>query len=257
LPKKTMTVSNKAAPRPANDHSLADLRREIDAADDAILELLDRRQDLARRVNAFKAAEPAGLALRPDREAFVLTRLLEREPPERRPVILALWREVLGAGLAAQGAVQVVTWSPNGLEAQLGARLRFGASADYHAAASPEAALKAAEEENAVAVLGIDREHPWWADLPRRESLWVFETLGGLRGRDEPAALAVGRVPPGSLARGLSFRVSVGGDSGGGMRGERVIASGPGRRLYAVPDGPQPPALDRSLGWIGAAPLIG
>ena len=36
-------------------------------------------------------------------------------------------------------------------------------------------------------------------------------------------------------------------------RGERVIATGAGARLYGVPDADQPPLLDRSFGWIGSA----
>jgi chorismate mutase len=237
-----------------DDHSLAALRRQIDAADDAILELLDRRQRLAQSIHAFKADRESGLALRPDRESFVLERVLGQVAPAQRPTAQALWRELLSAGLAAQAPLQVVSWSPHGLEAELAARLRFGAAASYRPAASAEDALRAAERDDAVAVLGLDREHPWWAELPQRAPLWIFEALAGFRGRAEPAALAVGRIPERALARGVSFRVSVGGDSGAGARGERVIASGPGRRLYAIPDAANAPELDRALGYVGCAP---
>ena len=242
-----------AALRIDDDHSLAALRRQIDQTDDALLELLDRRQRLAQSIHAFKADRAQGLALRPDREAFVLERVLGRVRAEQRPTVAALWRELLSAGLAAQTELKVVTWSPKGLEADLAARLRFGAAADYRPAASADAALAAAEHEDAVAVLALDRDHPWWSELPDRTSLWVFDTLAGFRGRDEPIALAVGRIPEQALARGMGFRVSIGGGSGSGARGERVIATGSGARLYVVPDSGEPPVLDRSFGWIGAA----
>ena len=239
-----------------DDHSLAALRRQIDETDDVILEMIDRRQRLAQSIRAFKADTAAGLALRPDREAHVVRHVLRRVRPEQQPTVLAIWRELLSAGLAAQGELEIVSWSPRGLETELAARLRFGAAARYRPAASAEAALEAAEQGNAVAVIGLDREHPWWGTLPQRESLWIFEALAGFRGREEPAALAVGRIPEGALARGVGFRVSLGGDSGGGARGERVIASGAGVRLYAVPEGETAPALDRTLGWVGAAPAL-
>jgi chorismate mutase len=241
----------------AADLSLAALRSEIDHTDDALLELIEKRQGLARRVNAFKATEPAGLALRPDREAFVLNRLLGRVDAARRPLVQSLWREVLSAGLAAQGELTVATWAPNAIAAEMAARLRFGASARYRPVGEPEQALDAAEQGNAVAVLWLDREHPWWAEIVRRESLWVFEALPGLRGRDEPAALAVGRIPTGALARGLAFRVSAGGDSGEGPTRERVIATAQGLRLYASPEASDAGPLDRERGYIGCAPREG
>ena len=240
----------------ASDLSLAALRSEIDATDDALLELIEKRQGLAKRVNAFKAAEPAGLALRPDRETFVMGRLLERVAPARRPLVQALWREVLSAGLAAQGELTIVSWAPNALAAEMAARLRFGASARYRPVGAPEDALDAAESDNAVAVLWLDPAHPWWAELPGRETLWVFEALRGLRGRDEPAALAVGRVPTGALSRGLAFRVSAGGDSGDGHARERLIASAKGVRLYTVQEGADPGPLHRERGFIGSAPPV-
>ena len=240
----------------ASDISLAALRSEIDAADDAILDLIEKRQALARRVNAFKAAEPAGLNLRPDRESFVMSRLLARVQPERRPLVESLWREVLSAGLSAQGELTIATWAPNALAAELAARLRFGASARYRPLGSPEEALDVAERENAVAVLWLDPAHPWWAELPQRETLWVFEALRGLRGRHEPAALAVGRVPVRSLARGLAFRVSVGGDSGQGDARERLLSGSKGLRLYSLEEKGEPAPLDRERGFIGSAPPV-
>jgi len=235
--------------------SLAAIRRQIDAVDEAILDFFEQRQRLAAGAQACKA-EQEGLALRPDREAFMLDRLLNRAHAEHRLTVIALWRELLSAGLAAQGELEVISWGLHGLEAEFAARLRFGAGAHYRRASSPEAALKAAERANAVAVLWLHRAHPWWAELPRRESLWIFDTLAGFRGREKPAALAVGRIPAEALAPGVCFRVSLGGDPGSGPRGEREIASGPGLRLCATPDGEAPPKLDRALGWVGRGPAL-
>ena len=56
---------------------IAPLRREIDALDDELLALLNRRADLARRIGALKQGAPA---YRPERESEILRRVGERNP---------------------------------------------------------------------------------------------------------------------------------------------------------------------------------
>jgi len=231
---------------PVSDLTLAALRSEIDAVDDAVLDLIRRRQTLARKINTLKAAAPDALKLRPDREAHVLRRLLARASEEDRRLVQALWRELLSAGLAVQGEVTVAVWSPGpgGLDQ---ARLRFGVSARYVAAGSPREALARAEEGSVIAVLGLHPDAPWWVDLPDQAPLWVFESLGKEAGL--PAALAVGRVPAESLERGVTYRVGAPADPAG-----RVIARTRGFVLTASVDADPPPPLDRAAGVIGCSP---
>ncbi|HJO06213.1 MAG TPA: chorismate mutase, partial [Chloroflexota bacterium] len=58
------------------EESLADLRRQIDAADDAIVEALRTRMDLSSRVGSAKAGN-GGTVYAPAREAEVIARVLE------------------------------------------------------------------------------------------------------------------------------------------------------------------------------------
>lgn len=241
-------------PAPANDISAEDLtlealRFEIDRLDDQMLDLLQRRLQLARRVGRAKDA-PHGpfLNLRPDREAAVMRRLLDRAGSLAKPAVASIWREVIAAGLAQQGTLSIALW--RGVEDGRTwdrARRRFGSQASYMGAANPKAALDAAQFGNSVAVLNLSADQPWWIDLLRDyPDLWVFESLDDARG--VPVALAVGRIDPKALARGRTFHVTAGGDAGEGGPRRRTLATHHGWTLSVADDEGQ---LDRALGVVG------
>jgi chorismate mutase / prephenate dehydratase len=257
-----MTPTLKARPQAA-DHSdsLAALRGEIDALDGQMLSLLQRRLELAREIGRAKPAaaegEP-GSAFRPDREQAVVGRLLERAPPALRPVVLGIWREIMGAGLAAQGELNVVVWTGQGGRIGLdAARRRFGASASYAQVYSAQEALDAAEQRRAVAILALQADAPWWTELAEtRPDLWVCEGLAARAG-GEPEALAVARVPPSTLARGLTLRIgAAGGDADWTRAPMRTLAVDGAARLQAS-DAEEAAAIDvsaRERGVIGRIP---
>jgi chorismate mutase/prephenate dehydratase len=196
------------------------LRHEIDTLDREMLALFERRLALAERVGRAKDA-PHGphSKLRPDREAAVLSRLTACAKPQNRNAVEALWREVVGWGLARQGELQVRVWAPSEpARAYDGARARFGRAAQLKMARTPEDALDFAAEGHGVAVLGIDNDSSWWIGL-RREyaALSVFDGFGG----DQPTALAVGQIDPVSLPGRRSVVVSAGGDAGDGAGARR------------------------------------
>lgn len=243
------------------DDDLARLRSGIDALDVEMLDLLQRRLDLARRIRGAKpsasAGEP-GSAFRPDREQAVVHRLLQRAQPELRPVVLGIWREIMGAGLAAQGELNIVVWTGTGGRIGLdAARRRFGGSARYDAVHSAEAALEAAERSRAVAILALQPDTPWWSDLAeRRPDLWVCEGLS-VRPNGEPEALAVARVPPSTLAHGLVLRVcAAGGDADWTRTPMRTLAVHEGARLQCgdLDDASAIGADLRDRGVIGRVP---
>jgi chorismate mutase len=237
---------------PVSDAALLALRAELDGIDSQLLALIEQRQGVAARIGALKQAAASGLKLRPDREAAVLRRVAESVAEPNRRFAQALWREIMGAGLVAQGPLEVTVWAGARRDAGVLARGRFGGVADYRDVATPADALAAADADG-VAVLALDPDTAWWEDLPERSDLWIFEALGR-RGAADPAVLMVGRLAPGLLARGVSYRVSAGGDSGWDGRAEKLISAGRGRRLYAVLDNGEGP-LDRAHGLVGAAPL--
>lgn len=89
---------------------LAALRREIDAIDDQLHDLLMQRSRLTARVQAAKGAGSA-LFLRPGREAQILRRLLARhEGPLRRVALAGLWRELVSGLYHLQGGLEVAVY---------------------------------------------------------------------------------------------------------------------------------------------------
>jgi chorismate mutase len=234
------------------DLTLDAVRSEIDQLDEELLRLVERRLRLASRIGGLKESRGPGLKLRPDREAAVVRRMLDRAAPASRKLAQALWRELMSAGLAVQTPLEVAVWTGARRDVRERARSRFGACAGYAEHATPEAALAAAERENTIAVLALDPDAPWWAGLPERPDLLVFEALGR-RGPIDPSALAVGRVARESLAEGVRYRVSEGGESDAGARPGRLVAAGVGRRLYACRE---TRAVD-APGFIGTAPMLG
>ena len=90
------------------DSSLDALRREIDAIDDAILDLLVKRFAATARVKDAKSRDGsiAASPFRPAREAAVLRRLAERSGA-RLPAdtLVRLWRVILSSSTQSQAPV--------------------------------------------------------------------------------------------------------------------------------------------------------
>ncbi len=212
------------------DTPLAHLRGEIDRLDERMLDLLEERMDLASRIGALKGAPSGdaatmggGVRLRPDRESAVIQRLLGRAQPEVRPLALAVWREIMGEGLARQGRPVVQVWPASMMPA---ARRRFGSAPEFTVAASAEDALSEADF-GAVAVLGLEGP-AWWADLrARRPNLWVCEAFDGPDGSRHPTALGVARIPAEALAPGRLVTVSP-----DGPHDATTLAHGDGQALH-------------------------
>jgi len=164
-----MTISNDA---------LARLRGALDAIDDAILTLVERRIEAARAIGGVKQ-DGGPLKLRPAREAAVLARLEGRAAPAARPAVRPVWRELMAQCVQAQAPMMLVLGSDDA-ELRLLARETFGSAPAIETAPSPAAALAQAERGAAVAILPL----PLPALPPR---LIAFRTLGD-------KAAAVGRI---------------------------------------------------------------
>jgi chorismate mutase / prephenate dehydratase len=110
----------------AQDTSLDDIRREIDAIDDGIVELLVRRIQASERVRGQKIVAGAlnDSPIRPAREAAILRRLLARGgntvPPE---LLVRLWRVILTSSTLTQAPVSLHI--ARKLSTSMGARLRL------------------------------------------------------------------------------------------------------------------------------------
>jgi chorismate mutase / prephenate dehydratase len=237
------------APASAEAMTLSALRHEIDALDDQMLALFQRRLSLADRVGRAKDA-PSGphLPLRPDREADVLARMTARARPDQVRAVEGLWREIVGWGLARQGDVEVRVWAPDGSgRAVDAARRRFGRAANLIEAPTADAALKWAEEGRGVSVLALNADHPWWLELRDLPMLKIFDGCG----RNAPRALAVGRIDPASLAPGRRVAVSTGGADFGPGAGRWGLATHKGWTLSLI-DASAP--VERIDGFVGTVP---
>lgn len=181
------------------------VRREIDALDDAIHDLLKRRVALVGQVARAKGR---GLPIRPGREAAILRRLVARHSGNLPPVVLvSIWRELMGAMTRLQAPLAVALCAP---QKSVGywdmARFQFGSSTPFTLHRSPAPVLRAVSDGAAtVGVLPLpqdDEPDPWWPqlvseqpDAPRVIARLPFvETADGRF--ENLAALAIGKTDP-------------------------------------------------------------
>lgn len=199
-----MTIAN------SNPRTIDTLREEIDALDEELLALIERRLDLAASIAQAKGEETTPedgeeLLLRPAREASVIARLgaMTRRIP--KDSITAIWRELMAINLQAQRPIEIALHASRHPERMhLMARARFGTILPVRASASPEMALAKARAGRAIALIEIG-DGDWWTDLVDDPELTIIDGLLGEGGRG--SALAVGRLSPDRLFEDRSFAI--------------------------------------------------
>lgn len=132
--------------------TLAPLRARIDDVDSRLLAAMVERMEIAQQVGAAKqAAGTSGREApvhRPGREATLIRSLAARYEGPMNPVVIhAVWRELIGASIALQRPLTVVTADT---ATEQVARLHFGASQRYAWAASPIAEVASGEADVAL-----------------------------------------------------------------------------------------------------------
>jgi chorismate mutase/prephenate dehydratase len=119
------------------------LRREIDAVDDELLKLINRRAGLAGRIGSLKQGAPA---YRPERETQILRRVAEASAgplaPER---VTAVFREVISACRGLEEAIRVTYLGPEGTFSEQAVRKHFGAAVEALPVASVDEAFRRCE----------------------------------------------------------------------------------------------------------------
>ena len=119
------------------------LRREIDAVDDELLKLINRRAALAGRIGSLKQGAPA---YRPERETQILRRVADASsgplPPER---VTAVFREVISACRGLEEAIRVSYLGPEGTFSEQAVRQHFGAAVEALPVASVDEAFRRCE----------------------------------------------------------------------------------------------------------------
>ena len=108
--------------------SLAELRVQIDALDQELLALLNRRAQVAEQVGEIKKREGSPF-FRPDRVAKVIEQIqLANRGPLKNEHVAAVWREIMSACLALESPVRVAYLGPAGTFSEQAALQFFGSS---------------------------------------------------------------------------------------------------------------------------------
>src|SRR6266480_3371869 len=118
------------------------LRREIDALDDQLAALLNRRAGLAQRIGALKSGAPA---YRPEREIEILRRITKNPgvlPAER---VAAVFREVISACRGLEEAIRVSYLGPEGTFSEQAVRKHFGRAVEGQPSGSVDEAFRRCE----------------------------------------------------------------------------------------------------------------
>jgi len=122
---------------------IAALRGEIDALDGRLLETLNQRAALARRIGGLKAGAPA---YRPEREAQILRRMAAaNRGPLGNERIAAVFREVISSCRALEQALRVAYLGPAGTFSEMAALKQFGQAVQTLPFASFDEVFRSAE----------------------------------------------------------------------------------------------------------------
>ena len=107
------------------------LRKKIDAIDDEILELLNRRSEVVIEVGTIKRAVKSRF-YKPDREREILERLTEQNRgPFPNDALKAIYREILSASVSLEEPLKVSCLGPLATYTHLAALRHFGSSAAF------------------------------------------------------------------------------------------------------------------------------
>ncbi len=197
---------------------LDEVRRQIDAIDTELHDLIMRRFELSKRIADAKAggaangAIPLANAVRPGREAEIIRRLLARhDGAPSAAVIVRLWREIMTASLMLQCPIRVELF---GGEAPTDiwdlTRNYFGATVPVFEHASAKEVLRdLSNGECNFAVLPApqqDEREPWWPQLStlRAGTPRIIARLPFVGPQEGPTAFLVAAVEPDNVGEMIS-----------------------------------------------------
>ena len=110
---------------------LDDWRSRINNLDEEILNLLNRRGQVALQIGELKRQQDLPYFV-PERESQILERLVAKNPgPLTGDAVRAIWREILSASLALEHPLPVAYLGPAATFTHQAAVRRFGSSAEF------------------------------------------------------------------------------------------------------------------------------
>ena len=133
-------------------NSLEECRVAIDAIDDAILELLNKRMKIVQRVGEIKH-ESGGAIYRPEREKAIIQRLAQFNESNggllNKNAIEAIYLEIFAVARNIELPERIAFLGPEGSFTHQAAESRFGAMSEYLSLGSIDAVFKTLEAKRA------------------------------------------------------------------------------------------------------------
>ena len=140
-----MTDRDPDNPAPGIDAQLGALRREIDAVDSQLVELLNRRARLAGEVGEVKRTVDAPV-FRPEREAQVIAKLRAlNKGPLSGDAVEAIYREVISACRELERRLRVAYLGPPGTFSEQALLAYFGSGVDSLACSTIDEVFRSTE----------------------------------------------------------------------------------------------------------------
>jgi chorismate mutase / prephenate dehydratase len=151
--------------------SLPEWRKEIDKIDEQVIQLLNRRAELAQQIGHAKSSSRSHY-FTPEREYIVFKRLLSlNKGPLEASAIRAIYREVISACLALEKPLSVSFLGPEGTFSHLASIAKFGTSSQFLPVSSI-AEVFAQVERNTADYGIVPVENSWAGVVP--ETLDTF-----------------------------------------------------------------------------------
>ncbi len=132
-----------------SQRSLDEIRQDIDAIDEQLVQLLSQRVDLAKEVGLVKGKEDRPY-FTPEREKQIYEKLERINPGVlQHRQLVAIFREVISAARAAEKPLVAAYWGPPGTFTHMAALQTFGHSSSFSAQDSIQDVFRAIEQGNA------------------------------------------------------------------------------------------------------------
>lgn len=127
--------------------TLEDLRKEIDQLDDQLLEILNRRMEVVKKVGELKKNKNA-IVYRPEREKSIIDRLSRQNTgPLNKAAIEAIFLEIFAISRNIELPERIAYLGPQGSFTHQAAESRFGAMSEYMPLNSIEAVFESVNAE--------------------------------------------------------------------------------------------------------------
>jgi chorismate mutase len=176
------------------ESDISDVRRHIDAIDSELANLIARRCALSVAVaGAKRAGGDHSFGWRPAREIKILRHILAQETSLDPELAFHVWRALISANLAAQGAFGIVAIE----ETLQAAQMAFSVSCAPVLTTSAISLLQALlRDEHTIGVLPWPTQSDWWVSMmqPQFDALYVC-AASPVSGRDPDCLLLAARSP--------------------------------------------------------------